>query len=128
MKTPQQDIISNWLEKNGDPVISKLVENNLAIASKVQKLLEKKGLKSADLAKMLNKQPSEISKWLTGTHTFTTKTISKLEVALDEKIIHIEPQIQYVPLKTSHRVRFGDSVRFEPSAIYSKNCKIRLIS
>lgn len=128
MKTPQQDIISNWLEKNGDPAISKLVENNLAIATKIQSILDQKGLKNVDLAKMLNKQPSEISKWLTGTHTFTTKTISKIEVALQEKILFVEPQVQYVKFKLSVNKEIDEQLELEPSHIFSKNSNYRQIS
>jgi hypothetical protein len=36
---------------------------------------------------LLNKNESEVSKWLTGTHNFTLRSISKIESALGEKII-----------------------------------------
>lgn len=98
MEFPPKNIINNWLQASGKPEIEKLVEKNLAIANKIQELLQSKGLKSADLARLLNKQPSEISKWLTGLHTFTTKTITKIETVLGEDIIHIEPKKEYVYL------------------------------
>ena len=62
-------------------------------------MLKERGLKPADLARMLDKKPSEISKWLTGSHTFTTKTITKIETVLGDDIIHIEPQKEFVYLK-----------------------------
>lgn len=99
MKFPANNIIDTWLEKNGNPEITKLVEKNLAIANKIHELLEERGLKPADLARMLNKKPSEISKWLTGTHNFTTKTITKIETVLGVDIIHIEPQKEYIYFK-----------------------------
>lgn len=99
MKFPQNNSIDTWLDENGSPEIAKLVEKNLAIADKIQELLKDRGLKPADLARMLDKKPSEISKWLTGTHTFTTKTITKIETVLGEDIIHIEAQKEYVYLK-----------------------------
>lgn len=99
MENPRNNIISDWLEKNNNPEIDKLVEKNLAIANKIHEMLKERGLKPADLARLLNKKPSEISKWLTGTHTFTTKTITKIETVLSEDIIHIEPQKEYVYLK-----------------------------
>ncbi|MGO1521777.1 MAG: hypothetical protein ACTHWQ_09615, partial [Sphingobacterium sp.] len=34
--------------------------------------------------------------WLSGQHTFTTKTITKIEEVLDEDIIHIKPKINNV--------------------------------
>ncbi len=90
MKFPENNIIDQWLDKNGNPEIARLVEKNLAIANKIDEILKARGLKPADLARMLNKKPSEISKWLTGMHNFTTKTIAKIEVALGKEIIHID--------------------------------------
>lgn len=99
MEFPKNNIIDTWLNENGSPEIAKLVEKNLAIANKIHEMLKERGLKPADLARMLDKKPSEISKWLTGTHTFTTKTITKIETVLGEDIIHIEAQKEYVYLK-----------------------------
>ena len=89
MENTRNNIISDWLEKNSSPEIDKLVEMNLAIANKIHEMLIERGLKPADLARMLEKKPSEISKWLTGTHTFTTKTIAKIGTVLGDDIIHI---------------------------------------
>ena len=89
MEFSKNNIISDWLQENGNPEIAKLVEKNLAIANKLHEMLDERGLKAADLARMLKKTPSEISKWLTGTHNFTTKTISEIEIILGEDIIYI---------------------------------------
>jgi transcriptional regulator with XRE-family HTH domain len=97
MKKNKNNIIENWLAKNGNPEIDKMVEHNLAIATKVARILKEKGIgKSEFAAKMGKKSPSEVSKWLSGTHNFTIKTIAKIEVALDEKIIFTEKEYQYV--------------------------------
>lgn len=96
MKNQGNNMISDWLEKNGDPAIEKLTQMNLAIATRINDILVEKGLKAVDLAKMLDKSSSEISKWLTGTHTFTTKTLAKISVKLGEEIIFTEPQIKKV--------------------------------
>jgi transcriptional regulator with XRE-family HTH domain len=117
MEFPQQNIINSWLEENGDPAVTKLVEKNLAIANKIHELLEKRGLKAVDLARMLDKNASEISKWLTGTHTFTTKTITKIEVVLGEDIIHVEPQIKFVPVKVWVN---EEEMQFQNSEIFIK--------
>lgn len=99
MENTKNNIISDWLNLNSNTEIDKLVEKNLAIANKIHEMLEERGLKAADLARMLKKTPSEISKWLTGTHTFTTKTITKIETILGEDIIHIEAQKEIVYFK-----------------------------
>jgi transcriptional regulator with XRE-family HTH domain len=95
MEFPKNNIIDTWLTENGSLEIVKLVEKNLAIANKIHEILKDRGLKPADLARLLDKKTSEISKWLTGTYTFTTKTITKIETVLGEKIIHIEVKKEF---------------------------------
>ena len=46
-------------------------------------------LTQKDFARLLNKRDSEISKWLTGRHNFTTQTIARIETALGSKLISI---------------------------------------
>mgnify|MGYP000175565204 CR=1 FL=1 len=115
-----KNIISDWLEKNSNPEIDKLVEKNLAIAMKIHEMLIERSLKPADLARLLDKKPSEISKWLTGTHTFTTKTITKIETVLGQDIIHIEPQKEYVYLKVMVKEQeIEEEMLFEESQVFS---------
>lgn len=120
MENTRSNIISDWLEKNGNPEIDKLVEKNLAIANKIQEMLKERGIKPADLARLLDKKPSEISKWLTGTHTFTTKTITKIETVLGEDIIHIEAQKEYVYFKVLVKDQeIEEEMVFEDSIVFS---------
>jgi len=116
------NIIDTWLSQNGKPEIDKLVEKNLAIANKIQELLVQRDLKPADLARLLNKKPSEISKWLTGTHTFTTKTITKIETVLGVDIIHIEAQKEYVYFKVMVKDQDQEQeMAFETSNVNSQD-------
>ncbi|SEK81239.1 helix-turn-helix domain-containing protein [Parapedobacter koreensis] len=92
--TKENNLISNWLEEYGDPAIDKLVKRNLAIANRIADILSQKNMKPADLAKTMGKQRSEISKWLTGTHSFSTKTITYIECALGEDIISVYAALQ----------------------------------
>ena len=120
MEFPKNNIINDWLQENGSPEIAKLVEKNLAIANKIHEMLEERRLKLADLARMLKKTPSEISKWLTGTHTFTTKTITKIETILGDDIIHVEPQREIVYLKVyvNHEEEIEET-SFETSEVFA---------
>ena len=95
MKFPEENILDTWLETNKNPEIDKLVERNLAIAVKVQSILDNRGIKQKKFAEMLDKKPSEVSKWLTGLHNLTLKSITKMEVALGEDLINIEPITEY---------------------------------
>ena len=55
----------------------------------IREILKAKGLTQKDFARLLNKRDSEISKWLTGRHNFTTQTIARIETALGSKLISI---------------------------------------
>ena len=83
----ERNMITTWLEQNGDREIEKYIETNLAITEKVRKAIEKKGWKTEDLAIAMGISPSEVSKWLSGMHNLTLRNIVKMEVALG---IHID--------------------------------------
>lgn len=59
------------------------------LVARIYDLLEEKGWNQKDLAEKLGKSPSEISKWLSGEHNFTLRSLAKLEVELGEDLIRI---------------------------------------
>ena len=96
----QNSMISDWLEKNPNPEIDKFISKNLAITEKVRKALEAKSWSKARFAEEMGKKPSEVSKWLSGTHNLTLRSIIKMEIALEVDLIHISPikEYEYAPL------------------------------
>ena len=66
------------------------VSLSMEIAARIDHLLRQKGWTGADLARAFDKSPSEISRWLSGTHNFTLETIAKLEAVLGEPILRVE--------------------------------------
>jgi len=100
MKFPQNNIIDNWLSENGNPEIARLVEKNLALTEKINSILKERGIKKGEFAEMLGKNPSEVSKWLSGAHNLTMKSINKMEFVLGIDLINIEPitEVKYVYL------------------------------
>jgi len=67
--------------------IQQKVEFNLDIADEIYYTLESKGLKPVDLARLMKKSESEVSKWMTGTHNFSLKTIQKIGLALETHLL-----------------------------------------
>ncbi len=59
------------------------------IAERLDTLLKQKGITQHELARRLGKRDSEVSKWLTGRHNFTTSTIARIETAVGEKLVMI---------------------------------------
>jgi len=99
MKT-EENMITNWLVQHGDPEIDKFIEKNLAIAAKVNAELRKRNWSQVKFADEIGKKPSEVSRWLTGTHNLTLKSIVKMEMALGIALIYTEPvkEFEYVYL------------------------------
>jgi len=91
----EETMITDWLNQNGDQDVTQFIEKNLAITEKVRIALEKKGWSKNQLADAMGKKPSEVSKWLSGMHNITLKSIIKMEIALGIDLIHTEPIKEY---------------------------------
>ena len=64
-------------------------ELSFGIAERISEILKSKGLTQKDFARLLGKRESEISKWLTGRHNFTTQPVARIETALGSKVLTI---------------------------------------
>lgn len=77
---------------NRTPEVTKQkVSKNLAIAVRIADVLKEQGKTQRDLARLLDKSESEISRWLTGLHNLELKTIYKIEAVLETDIISVTP-------------------------------------
>lgn len=56
---------------------------------RINTILKEKNISQKELAQRMDKNPSEINKWLNGDHNFTLRTIAKLEAVLGESLISI---------------------------------------
>ena len=72
------------------PIDFKLeLDLSFAIADKIDAILKRKGMSQKEFAKKMNKTEAEVSRWLSGTHNLTLKTLAKITSVLGEKIIVI---------------------------------------
>ena len=71
------------------PEIKQRIDLSIDIANRIFDILEKKGMKQKDLAKLLGKSEAEIRKWLQGTHNFTIDTILKFQEKLGEPVLNV---------------------------------------
>lgn len=85
-QTTEKSIIQRVLE-NIPPATKQRVGNRMYIAVKIDDILKEKKMKKKDLAKLLDKSPSEISKWLSGDHNFTIDTLSEIGAALGVNLL-----------------------------------------
>lgn len=71
------------------PEVRAKVNLSFMIVDRIHAILEEQGLKQKDLAVMLGKKESEISKWMRGTHNFTIDTVSTIEFVLRQPILQV---------------------------------------
>lgn len=88
------DAFLDELRKEITPEIRKQVDMSFHIANNIYAVLERRGMDQKDLARLMRKNESEISKWLSGTHNFTLRTIASISEALGEDILHEENTVE----------------------------------
>lgn len=93
----KKGVISRMRERIS-PEAQRFVRRNLDIAQRVAYLLDQHGWTQRDLARAVGKSESEISKWLSGQHNLTLKSIALLENALDADIL-VAPDNQSIGAK-----------------------------
>ncbi|MGL5938453.1 MAG: helix-turn-helix domain-containing protein [Phocaeicola sp.] len=90
MKTTKHNAFWDNLMSEMDEKEYKRTERRMELAAFIYSTIRAKGMSQKDFAKLMGKKPSEISKWLSGTHNLTLDTISDIEDALKIKIIQTE--------------------------------------
>ena len=68
----------------------KATESRMKLAAKIEDALKTNGLSKKQFAGILGKHPSEITKWLSGTHNFTVDTLIDISKVLGVELISIE--------------------------------------
>ena len=69
--------------------VKRLLDHSFAVVNKIHEVLERQGKTQRDLALLMGKSESEISKWMRGTHNFTFKSIAKIESVLGENLFEV---------------------------------------
>ncbi|QKG55213.1 helix-turn-helix transcriptional regulator [Hymenobacter sp. BRD128] len=76
------------------PEAAAFVDRSFQIADQIRHVLRQKGWTQRDLAAALGKKEPEISRMLVGTHNFTLKTLTRLEVVLGTALITTPQRVQ----------------------------------
>ena len=80
------------------PEMKLQMEMSVAIANRIYEILEDKGMTQKELARLLGKTETVVSRCLSGTHNLTLTTICKISAALDEEVVtvprkELEPEL-----------------------------------
>ena len=70
--------------------VKKEVDWSFAIANRIEKLLNERNITHKEWASQIGKTEAEVSRWVSGTHNFTLRTLAKISVALGEDLIKLE--------------------------------------
>ena len=83
---------------NVAPEVMEEVSLNVDIANRIYDLLNKKKMTQREFAALMGKREPEISRWLTGSHGFTTTTLAKIAAVLGESVVEVKkaPEVKYV--------------------------------
>ncbi len=76
--------------------LSEQIDRRMGLAMKIAETLRARGLTNQEFAFMMGKKPSEVSRWLSGTHNFTTETLWQMERVLNVQILTSSPAEAHV--------------------------------
>jgi len=111
---PQVNEVLSKTPKESKVFISKSME----IAYQISLVLKDHGVNQKYLADALGKSEPEISKWLSGTHNFTVRTLAAIEAALGREIVVTPYKVKNNPLNyttTLYRASVNEEVSFGSS-------------
>jgi ribosome-binding protein aMBF1 (putative translation factor) len=81
-------ILESFINKIS-PMEQHRTDNRMMLAAKIAEAMKEKRISSVQLAKDLGKNPSVVTKWLSGTHNFTCDTLSDVEFVLGIKLLQL---------------------------------------
>lgn len=73
------------------------IDLSYAISNEIYNLMQERGLTKKQFADALGKKPSEVTKWLSGQHNFTVRTLAMLSNFFGHPLIQICPPKYTVP-------------------------------
>jgi transcriptional regulator with XRE-family HTH domain len=87
----------------------RFISLSMDISVHINSLIQKNKLNQRTLARNLNKKESEISRWLSGNHNFTLKSLAKLESFLAERIVLVPNELESYDFVTANSVTVNTS-------------------
>ena len=94
------------------------------VAGYLYHVLNDKGIKQNEFAEKMKKSESEISKWLSGYHNFTIKTIAKIESELCIEIL----QVPFYENKEKEKIDFEYLTKANSESEFNKGNNLGLVT
>lgn len=118
------ELIENLL-KEISPEEQKLTDRKMLLAVRIDEAMKSKGIKKGQLAQMLGKRPSEVTKWLSGTHNFTVETLWEIGDALGIDLIFLKDKperiiyIAHAEVSSSSAGTYQNPWSLDPNVVYT---------
>lgn len=108
---------NNKPKRHSSPLIKKILEeitpkqkqrvaNKMLLAARLDDLMQARGWSKSQFAEKVDRNPSEITKWLSGTHNFTLETLTDISMVFGISLSELhEPKEVQVIYKTHFVVR-----------------------
>ena len=74
----KSDVLSNFIARRSPAEFEK-TKRNMLLSVLIEDALKAKNWSKKQLAEAMHKNPSEVTKWLSGTHNFTLETLYLIE-------------------------------------------------
>ena len=87
MRNPRKSSVLEALHRKKDPLQSERVRTSMMFAARIIFALKTKGWNRLQLAEALGKHPSIVTRWLSGTHNFTSDTLSDIQSVLGIQLL-----------------------------------------
>ena len=113
----KSDIIQK-LDKESSPIFDK-VAAKMRTAARIADAMQAAGLSKSQFARKMGKSPSEVTKWLSGTHNFTIDSLQEISAVLGVEItsamdcFNCDSQTETIPvtIPQSDRKLLGEIAR-----------------
>lgn len=89
------------LQKNKDPKESNRTRTNMLLAYKIIGAIKNKGWNKSKFAEEMKKKPSVVTRWLSGTHNFTSDTLCDIGFVLGINLFDLENESKNSPIIAS---------------------------
>ena len=92
--------------------MSEQISKRMKLAAQIDNVLISRGLTNQEFAFMMGKKPSEITRWQSGTHNFTTETLWEIERVLKIQLLTSSiPEEKMVNQMDEFRTLIADEVQ-----------------
>jgi len=101
------------LQQNRSKAAFEKTKKRMMLAAKIQDAIKAKNISYKAFAELMDQHDSVISKWVSGTHNFTTDTLFDIEDKLGICLVSITEQPSVVTKKYITIVKTSDSVKWD---------------